>query len=151
EQSQEVRQHLREIQHLSVNADFAVKVAGEVRTAKQAPHRPGIAPALGLRAGRWCSHEMQAVSLNQETPMWLKSLLNARKSRTGRGAIRHCSPALRLEYLEDRSLPSTCTVVNLNDAGAGSLRQAIQDANATAGADVITFAPAAHGTLTLAS
>ena len=28
------------------------KLAGEVLTAKQAPHRPGTAPALGLRAGR---------------------------------------------------------------------------------------------------
>jgi len=28
------------------------KAAGEVLTAKQAPHRPGTAPALGLRAGR---------------------------------------------------------------------------------------------------
>jgi hypothetical protein len=27
------------------------KAAGEVLTAKQAPHRPGTAPALGLRAG----------------------------------------------------------------------------------------------------
>jgi hypothetical protein len=27
------------------------KPAGEVLTAKQAPHRPGTAPALGLRAG----------------------------------------------------------------------------------------------------
>src|SRR5262249_31001614 len=28
------------------------KAAGEVLTAKQAPHRPGTAPTLGLRAGR---------------------------------------------------------------------------------------------------
>ena len=28
------------------------KAAGEVLTAEQAPHRPGTAPALGLRAGR---------------------------------------------------------------------------------------------------
>ena len=28
-----------------------IKAAGEVLTAKQAPHRPGTAPALGLRAG----------------------------------------------------------------------------------------------------
>jgi hypothetical protein len=28
------------------------KAAGGVLTAKQAPHRPGTAPALGLRAGR---------------------------------------------------------------------------------------------------
>ena len=27
------------------------RAAGEVLTAKQAPHRPGTAPALGLRAG----------------------------------------------------------------------------------------------------
>jgi hypothetical protein len=27
------------------------EAAGEVFTAKQAPHRPGTAPALGLRAG----------------------------------------------------------------------------------------------------
>jgi len=27
------------------------EAAGEVLTAKQAPHRPGTAPALGLRAG----------------------------------------------------------------------------------------------------
>jgi hypothetical protein len=30
----------------------ARKAAGGVLTAKQAPHRPGTAPALGLRAGR---------------------------------------------------------------------------------------------------
>jgi hypothetical protein len=29
----------------------ATKAAGGVLTAKQAPHRPGTAPALGLRAG----------------------------------------------------------------------------------------------------
>ena len=29
-----------------------MKAAGGVLTAKQAPHRPGTAPALGLRAGR---------------------------------------------------------------------------------------------------
>jgi hypothetical protein len=29
-----------------------MKAAGEALTAKQAPHRSGTAPALGLRAGR---------------------------------------------------------------------------------------------------
>ena len=47
----------------------------------------------------------------------------------------HC-----LEVLEGRTLPSTFTVLNLADSGAGSLRQAIMDANASSGADVIDFA-----------
>jgi hypothetical protein len=52
----------------------------------------------------------------------------------------------RLERLEDRTVPSTSTVTNTNDAGAGSLRQAVLDANALAGPDVIAFAlaPADH-------
>jgi hypothetical protein len=39
----------------------------------------------------------------------------------------------RLEALEDRTLPSTFTVLNLADSGVGSLRQAVLDANPTAG------------------
>ncbi|MDP3522336.1 MAG: DUF4347 domain-containing protein [Hydrogenophaga sp.] len=48
---------------------------------------------------------------------------------------------------------ATYTVTNTNDSGAGSLRQAIQDANASAGADVIDFNIAGTGThtITLAS
>ena len=45
----------------------------------------------------------------------------------------------------------TLTVTNTNDSGAGSLRQAIIDANATPGTDTITFAPTVTGTITLAS
>lgn len=43
----------------------------------------------------------------------------------------------------------TYPVSNLNDSGAGSLRQAITDANAHAGSDTISFA--VSGTITLAS
>ena len=47
---------------------------------------------------------------------------------------------------------STFTVTNLNDSGAGSLRQAVMDANAAAGADTITFASSlGTGTITLTS
>jgi hypothetical protein len=45
-----------------------------------------------------------------------------------------------VEGLEDRSVPAVFTVTTTTDSGAGSLRQAIIDANATAGADAINFA-----------
>lgn len=44
---------------------------------------------------------------------------------------------------------ATSTVTNTNDGGAGSLRQAILDANASAGTDTITFS--ISGTITLSS
>jgi len=46
---------------------------------------------------------------------------------------------------------ATFNVTNLNDSGAGSLRQATLDANAAAGADVITFQSGLSGTITLTS
>src|SRR5262245_36428232 len=47
--------------------------------------------------------------------------------------------------------PITYTVTNLNDSGAGSLRQAVLDANAHPGPDVINFASGLSGTITLTS
>jgi hypothetical protein len=46
------------------------------------------------------------------------------------------SAALQRDW---QGLLATFTVTNVNDSGAGSLRQAILDANALAGADTITF------------
>src|SRR4051794_15934114 len=48
----------------------------------------------------------------------------------------------RLETLEGRRLPATFTVININDSGAGSFRQAITDVNAdpSPGQDTISFA-----------
>lgn len=48
-------------------------------------------------------------------------------------------------------LAATITVTNILDDGVGSLRQAMVDANLTAGADTITFAGGLTGTITLAS
>jgi len=46
---------------------------------------------------------------------------------------------------------ATFTVTNLNDAGAGSLRDAIGQANAAAGADTVQFQPGLAGMIPLAS
>src|SRR4051794_34753034 len=48
---------------------------------------------------------------------------------------------LSLLRLEERAVPATFTVSNVYDAGAGSLRDGIFQANATPGADTITFSP----------
>ena len=61
------------------------------------------------------------------------------------------SLALGMEVLEDRRVLSTFTVLNLDDAGLGSLRQAVEDANALEGADLIRFAHALKGTVGLTS
>ncbi len=47
--------------------------------------------------------------------------------------------SLLVERLEDRTLLSTFAVVNLQDSGAGSFRQAILDADAHGGSNVIDF------------
>jgi titin len=55
---------------------------------------------------------------------------------------RQARPSYRphLDTLEGRVVPSTFLVTNTNDAGAGSFRQAILDANATPGTNEIDFA-----------
>src|SRR5262245_56084140 len=60
---------------------------------------------------------------------------------------------LLLRALEDRTVP-TVTVTNLNDSGAGSLRQAILDTNiggVSAADNDINFTAGLTGTITLAS
>ena len=84
---------------------------------------------------------------------WLKSLIGM-AGRTARAtprrtATRRRCVVPRLDVLEDRTLPSTFTVLNLNDAGTGSLRAAITAANTNVGADTITFAKGLSGTIKL--
>src|SRR5262249_45374405 len=68
---------------------------------------------------------------------------------TGRKLARQSRLVPRLESLEDRSVPSTVTVLNNLDSGAGSLRDAITHAK---NGDTIVFAPRLTGqTITLTS
>src|SRR5262249_34341927 len=129
--------------------------------AKQAPHRPGTAKALGLRAGLVAVAIVEQTTLVKEIPMWFRSLfdaLSARSPRTPARRGRH-APARRswpapfrprLEGLEERWVPSTLTVTNALDtgvAGDGSLRGEIAAAQS---GDVINFAPGLAGqTITL--
>jgi hypothetical protein len=55
-----------------------------------------------------------------------------------------------VEPLEDRQLLATFSVTNTLNSGAGSLRQAILDANATAGPDIIAFNIPGGGVQTIA-
>lgn len=64
---------------------------------------------------------------------------------TPRPAKRPMHRRLALEVLEDRRLLTTFTVTNTNDSGNGSLRDAIDDANASGGSDKIIFAAAVQG------
>ena len=87
-------------------------------------------------------------SLNQGLGRGGRMHLRKRHAKT---LTRQRSFLPRLEMLEDRTLLSTFNVLNLGDAGPGSLRQAIVDANNHSGADVIRFAPRLTGTIALTS
>src|SRR5262245_59296459 len=52
---------------------------------------------------------------------------------------------LRLEGLEDRLVPTQFTVLNVNDSGAGSLRDAVAQANTNPGPDTIVFGDGSGG------
>ncbi|MCI0357488.1 MAG: hypothetical protein L0211_03260, partial [Planctomycetaceae bacterium] len=82
--------------------------------------------------------------------MFVTTLLDALKRKLARKPERRrASFVPRILVLEDRTLPSTFTVLNLNDSGFGSLRRAVLLANLIPGADVIQFTPGLSGTITL--
>ena len=75
----------------------------------------------------------------------------AKSSRRRHGANGHRSQ-LTFELLEQRQMLTSITVTNLNDSGPGSLRDAIEQANANPGQDDITFDQSiAGGTINLSS
>jgi hypothetical protein len=89
--------------------------------------------------------------------MFLSSWFPWRLARHDKGRSRYSpSPRLRrrstrlaCEQLEDRTVPSTLTVLNSLDSGAGSLRDTIKHADS---GDTILFAPSLNGqTITLTS
>ncbi len=82
--------------------------------------------------------------------IWLRCVVTANRSAKALVPSRR-RPCLRpvVERLEDRNLPSTFTVLNTNDGGPDSLRQAILDANVNPGADVINFNIAGGGVQTI--
>ncbi len=77
------------------------------------------------------------------TSWWRRARQWARQPRStprrGKSAATTRRPFI--EALEDRYAPSTLTVLNTNDSGTGSLRAAIQAANATPGTYLINFDP----------
>src|SRR3954449_12955612 len=75
-------------------------------------------------------------------PSWLPPRSGRRGLPQGRARASRARRTLAPwsgEPLEARTLLTTFTVSNTNDSGAGSLRQAILDANAHAGLDLINF------------
>ncbi|MEX2175896.1 MAG: hypothetical protein WD872_16160 [Pirellulaceae bacterium] len=83
-------------------------------------------------------HRHAISQLNIKTPVGRKS--TKRRNRS----------VLSVERLENRELLATFTVKNVLDSGPDSLRQAIIDANSSAGADEIAFNVAPGGSQTVA-
>jgi RHS repeat-associated protein len=72
-------------------------------------------------------------------PNWLKHASTPRRQHRGRQGHRRLRWIPYLEKLEDCQLLAAFTVINTNDSGPGSLRQAILDANALGGTNTINF------------
>jgi photosystem II stability/assembly factor-like uncharacterized protein len=74
----------------------------------------------------------------------------SRTHKANKGRRRRVSYRPLLEVLEDRALPTTFNVLNTNDAGPDSLRQAIMNVNSGAGGDTIAFNVPGPGVHTIA-
>ena len=78
-----------------------------------------------------------STSRKQDRGNWLNRMSQKRRVPARRRQELKLTPWMQL--LETRQLMSTFTVSNTADSGAGSLRQAIIDANTLNGADTIDF------------
>ena len=107
------------------------KAAGEVKPPSIAPHRPNIAPALGLRAGNGATWIVSQTNFTEGTLTMSRTdcLLNllkrsprpasSRKSRAARTTFRP-----RLQRLEDRTVLSSFTAATVSDVVVNSVRKA---------------------------
>src|SRR5205807_5654933 len=129
------------------------------RTGPASPRRSVCAPAvMALPLYRRPHRRTEFIPFCKETPtMWFISLFRrpkqsrkrARVGRVASPAYRRRSFVPRLESLEDRTVPSTLTVTNNLDKGAGSLRDTIKAASS---GDTIVFASSlTRQTITLTS
>src|SRR5438477_10562688 len=93
------------------------QAAGGVLTAKQSPHRPGTAPALGLRAGGVVTPTVPQTAPERKCPVTLRSILSAPRSAPppARAAGRRAGFRPRLEPLDGRCLPSANVVLPCNE------------------------------------
>ena len=121
--------------------------------------RGGVNRSYALRPHALRPHALtEGADLYARSIPWLSGLSQsfARRSFAGRSVSRRHyrrrgAIQVGIERLEQRTLLSASHVVtNTSDSGAGSLRQAVLDANGTAGADTITFTATLSGqTITL--
>lgn len=102
------------------------EAAGEDLTARQAPHRPGITPALGLRAGE-ADVILSQTNPAKEKTMWLRSIFRRPKSPWYVGKSRRpVTSRLRVEPLEDRTVPAPLTPMDhVADPSAGQATRAV--------------------------
>ncbi len=83
----------------------------------------------------WLSHLKRQFRNGQNR----KIRLRGKRNQQHRSAAAVQASPQMAETLEDRTLLTAFIVMNTDDSGAGSLRDAIEQANANAGADTITF------------
>jgi hypothetical protein len=69
-------------------------------------------------------------------PRWIRQLFHTKPAAP---IVKQQRARLGLQRLEERETPATFTVTITGDSGAGSLRDAVAQANSTAGADTIVF------------
>ena len=80
-----------------------------------------------------------------------RSIQRAHARRSKRAAVATVAAGAVLAAGAGNAQAATFNVTNLNDSGAGSLRDAIDQANASGGADTITFQSGLSGTINVAS